>query len=207
MPWDIDPWRELNNGRTLTLYDLGRMPLVVRIRPRTSAQGRTGWGMTVAGSSVRYRRRVRAFHRVEMRSAFVGRDARFLYVSQAMFRDGEALSGALIRGAVTDARRHRGDRPDRPALGRPRLARPARPGPPPGATPRPSAPGRRSSEHDRPPVARRGVFGWMLFDWANQPFQTLIVTFIFAPYFAAEVVGDPVRGPGALGRGRGGRRR
>ncbi len=41
---------------------------------------------------------------------------------------------------------------------------------------------------------RRGVLGWMLFDWANQPFQTLIVTFVFAPYFIAEVVGDPVRG-------------
>lgn len=22
-PWDLDPWIELNNGRTLTLYDLG----------------------------------------------------------------------------------------------------------------------------------------------------------------------------------------
>jgi UMF1 family MFS transporter len=45
----------------------------------------------------------------------------------------------------------------------------------------------------------RGVFGWMLFDWANQPFQTLIVTFIFAPYFAAEVIGDPVRGQALWG--------
>jgi UMF1 family MFS transporter len=40
----------------------------------------------------------------------------------------------------------------------------------------------------------RGAFAWMLYDWANQPFQTLIVTFVFAPYFVAEVVGDPVRG-------------
>jgi UMF1 family MFS transporter len=39
----------------------------------------------------------------------------------------------------------------------------------------------------------------MLFDWANQPFQTLIVTFIFAPYFAAAVVGDPVRGQAMWG--------
>jgi UMF1 family MFS transporter len=45
----------------------------------------------------------------------------------------------------------------------------------------------------------RGVFGWMLFDWANQPFQTLIVTFIFAPYFAAQVVGDPVAGQAMWG--------
>ena len=29
-PWDLDPWIELNNGRTLTLYDLGRIPLAVR---------------------------------------------------------------------------------------------------------------------------------------------------------------------------------
>lgn len=46
---------------------------------------------------------------------------------------------------------------------------------------------------------RRGVWGWMWFDWANQPFNTLIVTFIFAPYFAAEVVGDPVRGQALWG--------
>ena len=46
---------------------------------------------------------------------------------------------------------------------------------------------------------RRGVFAWMLFDCANQPFQTLIVTFIFAPNFAAEVVGDPVAGQALWG--------
>ena len=39
----------------------------------------------------------------------------------------------------------------------------------------------------------------MLFDWANQPFQTLVVTFVFAPYFAATVVGDPVRGQALWG--------
>ena len=99
-PWDLDPWIELNNGRTLTLYDLGRLPLVVRTG-LDAALRKNRWGLTVAGSSVRYRRRVRAFHRIEMRSAFVGRDARFLYMQQAMFRSGEALSGALFRGAVT----------------------------------------------------------------------------------------------------------
>lgn len=48
-------------------------------------------------------------------------------------------------------------------------------------------------------AARRGAFGWMLFDWANQPFYTLILTFIFAPYFTAQVVGDPVRGQALWG--------
>jgi acyl-CoA thioesterase FadM len=91
---------ELNNGRTLTLYDLGRVPLAWRCG-LVAALRANGWGLVVAGVSVRYRRRVRAFDRLEMRSTYIGRDARFLYVEQAMFRRGEALSGALIRGAVT----------------------------------------------------------------------------------------------------------
>ena len=40
-PWDLDPWGELNNGRTLTLYDLGRVPLADPLRPRRRAQART----------------------------------------------------------------------------------------------------------------------------------------------------------------------
>ena len=44
------------------------------------------------------------------------------------------------------------------------------------------------------PVPRRGIWGWMLFDWAQQPFHTLIITFVFAPYFAAAVAPDAARG-------------
>jgi MFS transporter, UMF1 family len=49
------------------------------------------------------------------------------------------------------------------------------------------------------PAFRRGIFGWMLFDWANQPFQTLVITFVFAPWFVASVVGDPVAGQAIWG--------
>lgn len=99
-PWDLDPWRELNNGRTLTLYDLGRTPLAVRsgVIWVLAAQG---WGMTVAGSSVRYRRRVRAFERVTMVSRLIGWDARFLYMDQSMWKGTDCTSQALIRSAVT----------------------------------------------------------------------------------------------------------
>ena len=45
----------------------------------------------------------------------------------------------------------------------------------------------------------RGILAWMLFDWANQPFQTLIVTFIFAPYFVTAVIGDPAEGQALWG--------
>ncbi len=99
-PWDLDPWMELNNGRTLTLYDLGRMPFSTRsgLIPTLRAQG---WGMTVAGSTPRYRRRIRMFQRFEMRTRLIGWDNRFVYTEQSMWRGGEALNHLLLRLAVT----------------------------------------------------------------------------------------------------------
>lgn len=99
-PQDIDPWMELNNGRTLTLYDLGRIPLAIRAGFSTAAKTH-GWGLTVAGSSVRYRRRVRMFERVEMRSRCIGWDHRFLYMEQSMWKGADCTSQALLRTAIT----------------------------------------------------------------------------------------------------------
>lgn len=99
-PQDIDPWRELNNGRTLTLYDLGRIPLAIRAGFTPAARA-NGWGLTVAGSSIRYRRRVRLFDRIEMRSRCIGWDDRFIYMDQSMWKDGDCTSQALLRTAIT----------------------------------------------------------------------------------------------------------
>jgi len=40
---------------------------------------------------------------------------------------------------------------------------------------------------EAPKATRRGIWGWMLFDWSNQPFHTLIVTFFFAPYIYSHI--------------------
>ena len=34
---------------------------------------------------------------------------------------------------------------------------------------------------------KKRVWGWMTFDWASQPYNTLLLTFIFGPYFAQTV--------------------
>ncbi len=60
------------------------------------------------------------------------------------------------------------------------------------------------AEAAAPPVVAAPLparVSWVLFDWAVQPFYTLIVTFLFAPYFANAVVGDPVRGQEYWGYG------
>lgn len=99
-PWDLDLWVELNNGRTLTLYDLGRIPLVMRMGIVRTLR-RRGWGITVAGNTLRYRRRVRMFDRVEMRSRCIGWDARFFYIEQSMWRGDDCTSHMLLRSAIT----------------------------------------------------------------------------------------------------------
>jgi UMF1 family MFS transporter len=44
------------------------------------------------------------------------------------------------------------------------------------------------------PTAKRGLLGWIMFDWATQPFYTLVVTFLFAPYFVNGFMDAPARG-------------
>jgi acyl-CoA thioesterase FadM len=99
-PWDLDPWIELNNGRTLTLYDLGRIPMGMRTG-LTSMLRAQGWGITVAGNTTRYRKRIKAFQRFEMRSRCIGWDARFFYIEQAMWLGNDCANHILIRSAIT----------------------------------------------------------------------------------------------------------
>ena len=46
---------------------------------------------------------------------------------------------------------------------------------------------------------RSAVISWLFFDWAAQPYFTLITTFVFAPYFATYVAADPVSGQAMWG--------
>ncbi|WP_085307571.1 acyl-CoA thioesterase [Planktotalea arctica] len=101
-PQDIDLWMELNNGRTLTLYDLGRIPLAKRTG-LIGALRTQRWGLTMAGVSVRYRRRIRTFEAFSIKSRAVCWDDKFMYLEQAMVkRSGEVANHALYRAAVTD---------------------------------------------------------------------------------------------------------
>jgi acyl-CoA thioesterase FadM len=104
LPWDIDPWMELNNGRTLTLYDLGRVPMARRMG-LDRAMKANGWGLAVAGNTTRYRKRVQMFDRLTMHSRVLGWNARFFYIEQSMWKEGECTSHILIRSALIGAGR------------------------------------------------------------------------------------------------------
>jgi UMF1 family MFS transporter len=41
---------------------------------------------------------------------------------------------------------------------------------------------------------RKRIWGWYFFDWASQPYNTLLLTFIFGPYFTATVTANLMAG-------------
>lgn len=101
-PHDLDFFLELNNGRAMTLYDMGRFATALRgglidiIRKKR-------WALTMAGSTVRFRRRIHGFERFEMHSRAVCWDERFMYLEQSMWKkNGECASHVVYRAAVTD---------------------------------------------------------------------------------------------------------
>ncbi|MBR9762760.1 MAG: MFS transporter [Rhodobacteraceae bacterium] len=47
---------------------------------------------------------------------------------------------------------------------------------------------------------RKRIWGWFFFDWASQPYNTLLITFIFAPY-VKELIGDGTAAQSAWGFG------
>ena len=59
--------------------------------------------------------------------------------------------------------------------------------------------GARTRRHFAPvpslaPIDRRRVLAWCLFDWANSPYTTLVVTFVYSAYFAQAFAPDVITG-------------
>ncbi len=98
---DIDNFLEMNNGRIFTLFDLGRTDFAIRTGlGKKLIQNR--WGLVVAGSTIQYRKRIRAFDKVTMKTRISAIDERWFYVEQTMWVKGKCTCHALLRTAVTD---------------------------------------------------------------------------------------------------------
>ena len=98
-PWDTDMFGELNNGRILTLFELGRWQFTVRLgllKPFLTGKNT----LAVAGVSVRYRKRIPMFHKYRMQSRMLGYDERFFYVDQTMWQGETCMNQMLLRAAI-----------------------------------------------------------------------------------------------------------
>ena len=99
---DCDIFMEMNNGRILTLYEMGRFQAAVRMGLWALLKKKR-WGLTVAGTSIRYRKRITPFEKYEIRTKIATWDERFVYIEQGMYKlNGDCASHVLLRTAVVE---------------------------------------------------------------------------------------------------------
>lgn len=99
-PTDIDLYLEVNNGRYLTMMDIGRFQFGQKIGLMDNLKTKN-WGIAVAGTSVRYRKRMHMFQKLVLHTRVVAIDERWTFFQQVIKRDGQWCVAALIRTAVT----------------------------------------------------------------------------------------------------------
>lgn len=96
-PNDLDFNLHMNNGRYLTLMDLGRTDLMIRSGFARVALARR-WMPVLAGATIRYRRSLAPFQRFRLDSRLVGWDDRWLYLEQRFeTMDGRPAASAMVR--------------------------------------------------------------------------------------------------------------
>ena len=96
LPTDLDVNGHMNNGRYLTIADLGRVDLFLRIG-LVSAMRRHRWGGVVASVTVRFRRALDPFARYELRSRLLCWDERWVFMEQRFTRRGELCAHGVVK--------------------------------------------------------------------------------------------------------------
>lgn len=98
-PWDVDPFMEMNNGRQMTMFDIGRFQYGKR-GGLLRCLRENKWGLAVAGSSVQYRKRILPFQKLTMHTLLLARDEQWFYFQQTLLRKNDVCSSALVRTCV-----------------------------------------------------------------------------------------------------------
>jgi acyl-CoA thioesterase FadM len=102
-PTDVDAFGHLNNGRCLTLMDMGRWDLALRAGWQRAMRAR-GWRPIVGAASVRFRRELRPFQKCDLVTRMVWWDERSFYFDQRLQRGEVVFARAFIRGVVTQGK-------------------------------------------------------------------------------------------------------
>jgi acyl-CoA thioesterase FadM len=99
LPNDLDIFMHMNNGRYLTLMDLGRVDMMVRGGFFKEAQKR-GWFPVVGTSTIEYKRSLELFDRYELKTRLLGWDDRWFYIEQLFVKDDRVAASATIKAMM-----------------------------------------------------------------------------------------------------------
>ena len=96
LPTDLDANMHMNNGRYLSIMDLGRFDLTVR-NGLLRATLRRGWRPVVGSVVIRFRRSLDPFQRYDLRTRPVCWDEKWIYLEQRFEREGELAAIGLVK--------------------------------------------------------------------------------------------------------------
>lgn len=99
LPTDIDLLRHMNNGRYLSLFDLGRWDLMIRTGLFDVLRD-NGWYGVVSNETITFRKPLAPFQRFDIQTRWVGHDDRALYLEHRAVVRGEIYARAVIRARM-----------------------------------------------------------------------------------------------------------
>jgi acyl-CoA thioesterase FadM len=102
-PWDCDLNRHMNNGRYLTIMDLGRLHLMGRAKVFGALLAR-GWWPVVAAADLQFRGSLHPFERFLLETEVAGWDERWFYLEQRFVRGGRTLVRGWVKGGFLHGR-------------------------------------------------------------------------------------------------------
>lgn len=98
MPNDLDLNRHVNNGRVLTIADLGRIDWFLRTGLLRVALKR-GWAPIVGDATARFVKELKLFERFRIESRILSWGAKWTFLEHRIFRrDGQLAAIVVIRG-------------------------------------------------------------------------------------------------------------
>ena len=100
-PHDLDVWGHVNGGRYLTLSDLGRIDLLIRVGLARVVR-QEGWMLPMAITAVRFRRPWHLFQTCELRTRILGWDDQWGYMSTEFVHSGKIVAKVVTKALVLD---------------------------------------------------------------------------------------------------------
>lgn len=95
-PSDLDVFMHMNNGRYLTLMDLGRADAIIRSGVHAILKAHD-WYPVIASETIRFRESLLAFSRFELRTRTLGWDDKSFYLRQLFLVRGRVIAIGLVR--------------------------------------------------------------------------------------------------------------
>ena len=101
-PTDLDLNFHMNNGRYLSIMDLGRMDLMLQSGLAKRIMLEQKWMPVIAAGTVRYRKSIEPFERFELETRVIGWDDRWVFLEQRFFgATGRVKAIGLVQAAMT----------------------------------------------------------------------------------------------------------